>query len=197
MFLSYDYDAAVKIAGIAKLHDNMNITNGAINMKPGDFYLFLGHTQAPTSSVRTFSADTSHPFFCGTWAIAHNGVLTNDVRLKKTLKANAIYNEVDSSVIPALISQESDKNIDEIAAICTSLSKLEGTFGLWIYNKLSHNTYLARSGSTMYANFLTNSFSSLPVKDFVALEEGILYLMTNEGLTAVGSFSNNSPFFVL
>ena len=175
----------------------MNITNRTVKMKPREFYYYLGHTQAPTSSVRKFSPATSHPFTCGTWVVAHNGVLTNDVRLKKTLKSGTPYSDVDSSVIPALFSQESDKNVSEVEAICKSLSRLEGTFGLWIYNKLSNNVYLARSGSTIYANFLTNTFSSLPIKDFVPLEEGILYLMTNEGLTAVDKFDNNSPFFIL
>ena len=197
IFLSFAYDATIHIEGIAELHKNMNITNKTVNMKPKEFYYYLGHTQAPTSSVRKFDTKTSHPFTCGTWVVAHNGVLTNDIRLKKTLKPGIEYNDVDSSVIPALISQETDKNLDEIKAICNSLSKLEGTFGLWIYNKLSNNVYLARSGSTLYANFLTNTFSSLPIKGFTALEEGVLYLMTKEGLTAVGAFNNNSPFFIL
>ena len=100
----------------------MNITNRTVKMKPREFYYYLGHTQAPTSSVRKFSPATSHPFTCGTWVVAHNGVLTNDVRLKKTLKSGTPYSDVDSSVIPALFSQESDKNVSEVEAICKSLS---------------------------------------------------------------------------
>jgi glucosamine 6-phosphate synthetase-like amidotransferase/phosphosugar isomerase protein len=195
--LSFDYDARMYIEGIADLHDEMKVTDSRIDLKPRDFYCYLGHTQAPTSSVRDFQPETSHPFVCGTWVIAHNGVLTNDKALKKTLKKGIMYNEVDSSVIPALLSQETDTNQDEVSALCNVLSKLEGTFGLWIYNKLSNNVYLARSGSTIYADFLTNSFSSLPYKKFKSLDEGVLYLMTKEGLTSVGGFQNNSPFFVL
>ena len=42
-----------------------------------DYDIFLGHTQAPTSSERDFSPQTSHPFECGNWIVAHNGVLSN------------------------------------------------------------------------------------------------------------------------
>ena len=197
LFLSYSYDACVHIKGKAMLHENMDITNHSVRMKPKDFYYFLGHTQAPTSSIRMFTTETSHPFTCGTWVVAHNGVLTNDKKLKKKIKDPNTYNEVDSSVIPALLSYGADTNQDEVSNICNVLSDLEGTFGLWIYNKVTHNVYLARSGSTLYANFLTNSFASMPRNGFITLEEGTLYLMTKEGLTSVGLFSNNSPFFTL
>jgi glucosamine 6-phosphate synthetase-like amidotransferase/phosphosugar isomerase protein len=197
LFLSFDYDACIKESGTTTLNPNMAITNDSITMRPNDFYFFLGHTQAPTSSVRTFNEETSHPFICGPWVVAHNGVLTNDKELKKTVKNRNHYNDVDSSVIPALLNQGSDNNIEEVTNICAVLSQLEGTFGLWIYNKLSNNVYLARSGSTLHANFLTNSFSTMPINNYVPLEEGLLYLQTNEGLTSVGRFQNNSPFFVL
>jgi glutamine phosphoribosylpyrophosphate amidotransferase len=197
LFLSFDYDARMYIEGIAELHDDMQVTDSKIDLKPKDFYYYLGHTQAPTSSVREFQPETSHPFVCGTWVVAHNGVLTNDIALKKTLRKGIFYNEVDSSVIPALLSQATDDGLTEVSALCDILSKLEGTFGLWIYNKLSNNVYLARSGSTVYADFLTNAFSSLPYKKFKPLDEGVLYLMTQEGLTSIGGFSSNSPFFVL
>jgi glutamine phosphoribosylpyrophosphate amidotransferase len=197
LFLSFDYDACMHIEGVANLHENMDITNHDVCMKPKDFYYFLGHTQAPTSSVREFDTSTSHPFTCGTWVVAHNGVLTNDAKLKKRIKDPRWYNEVDSSVIPALLSVGTDENQDEVSNICKVLSELRGTFGLWIYNKLSNNVYLARSGSTLYANFLTNSFASMPRSKYSTLDEGTLYLMTREGLTSVGAFDNNSPFFVL
>jgi len=72
---------------------------------------------------------------------------------------------------------------------------LKGTFGLWIFDQKGTNIYLARSGSTLFADFITNDFSSLEEDNFVELEEGTLYLLTKEGLTAVGEFKPNSPFF--
>lgn len=162
-----------------------------------DFKLFLGHTQAPTSSAREFDSQTSHPFTWGDWIVAHNGVLTNHDSIKKLIKDPISYNIVDTSVIPAYLHQIFAENTSEIHTISEVLSKLKGTFGLWIFNKRTGNTYLARAGSTLYSNFLTNDFSSLPEKDFQPLEEGIIYLLTVEGLTSVGFFSVNSPFFII
>jgi glucosamine 6-phosphate synthetase-like amidotransferase/phosphosugar isomerase protein len=197
LFLSYSYDAAVKVEGTVELSKNMTINNREVQMKPSEFYYFMGHTQAPTSSKRIFDELTSHPFYCGQWVVAHNGVLTNDNKLKTKIKNKNSFNEVDSSVIPALLDQYSEEIENEVDAICKVLSKLEGTFGLWIYNKESHNVYIARSGSTLYANILDNTISSLPDDDLKLLEEGVLYLVTAEGLTSVGGFTNNSPFFIL
>jgi glutamine phosphoribosylpyrophosphate amidotransferase len=197
LYLSHSYDAAMRIGGTVDLSPVMLINNRDVQMRPSEFYFFLGHTQAPTSSKRIFEEPTSHPFTCGPWVVAHNGVLTNDVKLKTKIKDKLSYNEVDTSVIPALLQQYSEDDGNEVSVICEVLSKLEGTFGLWIYNKHTHNVYIARSGSTLYADLLNNTFSSLPEKDFVSLEEGVLYLITPEGLTSVGGFTNNSPFFIL
>ena len=76
-----------------------------------------------------------------------------------------------------------------------TLSLLEGTFGVWIYNQKNAHIYIARSGSTVYADFLNNEFSSLKEQNFVPLEEGLLYFLTPEGITSVGKFKTNSPFF--
>jgi len=64
-----------------------------------------------------------------------------------------------------------------------------------MYNQKSSSTYLARSGSTVYADFLNNAFSSIKHEDYVALEEGLIYLLTTEGITSVGKFQTNSPFY--
>lgn len=197
LFLSHDYDATMKVEGTIQLSKNMTINNNEIKMKPSDFYFYLGHTQAPTSSQRFFDEKTSHPFECGMWIVAHNGVLTNDIKIKSTIIEKSNYNEVDSSVIPALLNQISQEMDNEVQIICTVLSKLEGTFGVWIYNKQTHNAYIARSGSTLYANLITNDFSSLPDDSLAPLEEGVLYLSTLEGLTSVGGFIKNSPFFII
>ena len=107
LFLNYKYDAAVKTQGTITLSKNMIINNVDIQMKPSDFYYFMGHTQAPTSAQRDYDKATSHPFQCGDWIVAHNGVLTNDVKLKARIKNKNNYNTVDTSVIPALLDQYS------------------------------------------------------------------------------------------
>ena len=177
------------------INDSYEDDNMILTME--DFGLFLGHTQAPTSSVREFAANTSHPFTCGQWMVAHNGVLSNFEKLKNEISDPLAYNDVDTSIIPAYLNQVSQATDNEVDAIGEVLSKLKGTFGLWIFCKLTDNTYLARCGSTLYGNFITNDFSSLPRKGFKPLEEGTIYLLTVEGITAVGYFSTNSPFLAL
>jgi glucosamine 6-phosphate synthetase-like amidotransferase/phosphosugar isomerase protein len=186
-----------KADGVVSFHKNDKVLYDDIVLPFSDMELYLGHTQAPTSSKRDFDTETSHPFKCGYWFVAHNGVLTNYEQLTKKIKDRKKYNEVDSSIIPALLDLYSQKSENEVDIISKTLSLLEGTFGVWIYSVASGNAYIARSGSTIYANLLTNDFSSLPEKGFVELEQGIIYLMTDEGLTTVGSFTPNSPFFII
>ena len=197
LFMAKKIHAIIKAPGIAKLNKGLQFEYGKNKRRSfADFDYYLGHTQAPTSKKRTFTHATSHPFSCDGWVVAHNGVISNHLALKKLIKSSKTYNEVDTSVIPALIAQTHQSIKNEIKSICMALEKLEGTFGLWIFNEKSHNTYLARSGSTVFADFITNDFSSTKIKGFTALDEGYLYLLTSEGVTSVGSFRPNSPFFV-
>ena len=110
---------------------------------------------------------------------------------------DTLYNVVDTSLIPALLYTFSDEGCDEIESIVEALSFIEGTYGLWIHNKLSCNTYIARCGSTLYSNLLTNDFSSVETKGMQSLTEGALYLLTAEGVTEVGGFDTNSPFLII
>jgi len=185
----------LKSPGTANLSNRLVIEYGKKKKSITDFNYFLGHTQAPTSAQRKFSPSTSHPFQYKEWIIAHNGVITNDKQLKLLLTDKKSYNVVDSSVIAPLIAKYFKETGDEITAIVKTLSSLQGTFGVWIYNQKSTNIYLARCGSTLYADFLNNEFSSLKEDGFVPLEEGFVYLLTKEGITSVGRFKPNSPFF--
>jgi len=165
------------------------------NEEEVDFQMYLGHTQAPTSAKRDYSLNTSHPFEYGDWIVAHNGVLTNFDEIKNEFDPKW-KNPVDSSVIPLLFSslKKYSKNYEEQDVICSALSLLEGTFGLWIVNKRSAKSYIARCGSTLFADIYSNTFSSVKFPESEPLEEGTLYHVTPEGLTTVGTFDFNSPF---
>lgn len=187
--------AILKTPGVTQLNNKLIIEYGKKKKYINDFNYYLGHTQAPTSSQRKFTPATSHPFKYKDWLIAHNGVLTNDKQLKALIPDKKAFNVVDSSVIPVLLHINEKSIKDEVAGIVRTLSQLKGTFGLWMYNQKSGNIYIARSGSTLYADFINNEFSSLPEPEYVALEEGLVYLLTQEGITSVGKFTSNSPFF--
>lgn len=178
---------------------------------PKEYQWFLGHTQAPTSSQREFTPRTSHPFEDIYYIVAHNGVLENAEQIEKDILI-AHMNPVDSSVIPAMLSTiiEFDEDImqnesvddttktSELMAMEKTCNTLKGTFGCWFYSKLTGCMYLARSGSTLFANIYTGDFSSIRVPGICdqELSEGVIYCITTEGLAECGHFKSNSPFFL-
>jgi len=159
--------------------------------------MYLGHNQAPTSSVRDFDKSTSHPFVADNWVVAHNGVLTNHKELNKK---HCVWNKnpVDTSVIPNLLHAFEQKRPDahEERIICDVLSLLEGTFALWVFNDKTGNVHIARQGSTLFANTNTGAFCSIESKGWIEVPEGKLYRVTN-GFELVGEFESTSPFFTL
>ena len=58
-----------------------------------EYNKFVGHTQAPTGSVRQYNDRTTHPFEHGDWIVAHNGVLENDQQLRKEYKTKLDQNQ--------------------------------------------------------------------------------------------------------
>jgi glucosamine 6-phosphate synthetase-like amidotransferase/phosphosugar isomerase protein len=165
---------------------------------PNNTRYFLGHNQAPTSSQRNYNKTTSHPFQYEHWVVAHNGVITNVDKLNK------VYtpfndNPVDSAVIPALLwyFTENFKNLSEITVIQSVLDLIEGTFAVWIYNAKSGKIYLARQGSTLFANPETGDFCSIPSKDWKELDEGVIYQICSKNIAAKTTFKNTTPFLTL
>ena len=161
----------------------------------------LGHTQAPTSRIREFTCETSHPFSAGDWVIAHNGVLSNDREIIAKFDLHET-SDVDSSVIPALIDYYEIIGPDrdhEIEAIVDGLSELEGTFAVWMVNRKSKNVYFARNGSTLFIHKNKKEFSSKMTKGFKSIPEGVIfkYDKTNEQFEANALFEYDSPFLIL
>ena len=176
-----------------------------------DYELFLGHTQAATGIERKYSPYTTHPFPSLHYHVAHNGVLENTETLINEY-IGPHDNPVDSSIIPILIAYllefeieiedeecyHAEAKLPELRAIEDVCGMLKGTFGCWIYSKLTGDTYLVRSGSTLFGNVTTGSFSSIVVDDVVdeELDQGVVYCVTSEGLTKCGEFETNSQFFL-
>jgi len=158
------------------------------------YYYMLGHTQAPTSSQREFSKATSHPFVFDNWVVAHNGVLSNfEYLMQKYLPEH--HNPVDSSIIPALLTELN--NGSESETICEVMELLEGTYSLWIYNIESKNIYIARCGSTLYVDRLRCEFSSFQADGMVEFPDNSLSILTKEGITNIKGFDGNSPFLII
>jgi hypothetical protein len=107
-------------------------------------------------------------------------------------------NPVDSSIIPFMLFKlESITGAGEVDLLVTVLSQLKGTFGLWIHNVRTGNSFLAKCGVTLFGDIYENTFSSVHSNGLDQLEDGILYQITREGLTTVAEFDCDNPFFTL
>jgi len=157
---------------------------------------FLGHTQAPTSSQRDYKAETSHPFDHGNFVVAHNGVLENHMELAKEHRIDPSIIKVDSQIIPMLLD---DLYVgSDVLAIKEACNQLRGIYACWIFCKETKLTYLIRSGCTLYTDKARTSFSSIKFGNVEhELDDGVIYCFTPEGLTQVGEFKSDNPFFVL
>jgi glucosamine--fructose-6-phosphate aminotransferase (isomerizing) len=163
-----------------------------------DYY--IGHVQAPTSAARKWSYETSHPFESLSWAVIHNGVLTNDADLKSKYVSWDV-NEVDTSVIPSLLQHFTEECVGECSAPVTIkkvLNLLEGTFALGIIDTDSNDVYIARQGSVLHYND-NGDVSTLGGEGFTLLPEGVIMMLSNnyKTWTAVETFKTKSPFLFL
>lgn len=162
-----------------------------------DYY--IGHVQAPTSAKRTWSYETSHPFESTSWAVVHNGVLTNwqEIRAKHI---DWDVNPVDTFIIPNLLqyyTEECDGECPAHEIIKKVLGQLEGTFAVCIIDTDCNDVYIARQGSVLHYND-KGEFSTLPGEGFKMLPEGTI-LMLNEfnSWDVVDHFEVTSPFLFI
>lgn len=152
--------------------------------------LFVGHVQAPTSDVREWNSDTSHPFETKDWLVIHNGVLTNHKELDSTVK-------VDTQCIVNLLQDTSDQTSEAegncIKVVC---DKLKGTFALFIINKKTHNMYILRQGSLLHYNN-NGDVSSLRYEGMTLLQEGNIMKYHQGQWSKHATFTSHSPFLFL
>lgn len=162
-----------------------------------DYY--IGHVQAPTSSKRTWSYATSHPFESLSWSVVHNGVLTNHKQIRED-HVNWDVNPVDTAVIPNLLQHFTEKCNGECPTydiIKQVLNILEGTFALCIIDTDCNDVFLARQGSILHYND-NGDFSTLGGEGFKVVPEGaILMLKDYKTWEVVSNFEVKSPFLFL
>jgi len=182
---------------IGKFNGNINFDKVSYG---NDFSYVTGHVQAPTSSTREWSYDTSHPFETLSWLVSHNGVLTNEEELRDHYVPHVV-NPVDTALIVELLQYftESEKGKpDPVKSITKTLNVLQGTFALSIIDTDTSEIYLARSGSVLHYDRLGN-FSTNPGIGYTELPEGDIMRLNKKTKrwNKVGTFEVNSPFIFL
>lgn len=162
-----------------------------------DYY--IGHVQAPTSANRKWHYETSHPFESLSWAVVHNGVITNWEELRSK-HVDWDVNPVDTAVIPNLLQHFTELCRGECSGheiIKQVLEQLEGTFALCIVDTDCNDVYIARQGSILHYNDYGDC-STLPGEGYKELPEGdIMMLKDHKKWVKVNQFKVKSPFLFI
>lgn len=159
---------------------------------------FCGHVQAPTSAMRDWAYETSHPFETLSWMVFHNGVLSNEEAIRNRFLSH-IENPVDSSLIVNLIQHfmEMDKNkgTNPVKYIRQALEECQGSFAVSVVDCDTNELYIARVGSILHYND-KGCYSTLPGKGYKELKEGEIRRLNKKTLrfNKVGEFKHASPF---
>jgi glutamine phosphoribosylpyrophosphate amidotransferase len=167
-------NTTISIGRFSGLFDTDTIDNTQIDY-------FVGHVQAPTSDIREWSAETSHPFETSNWLVFHNGVLTNHKELDSTVK-------VDTQCIVNLLEEYND--------IQSVVNKLKGTFALFIINKKTLERFILRQGSLLHYND-QGDVSSLFIDGMKIIPEGVIMKYSNDSWSEYNKFNTKSPFIFL
>jgi glucosamine 6-phosphate synthetase-like amidotransferase/phosphosugar isomerase protein len=164
-----------------------------------DTNYYLGHVQAPTSSVRAWNYDTSHPFETMSWLVSHNGVLTNHKKLNKIYN---FYTSVDTDTIVNLLEhftvaqhKKGKTFINTKKIVKDTLECLSGTFALSIVCCDTNEVFIARSGSILHYNN-SGDYSTLNGEGLKELPEGVVMKlnMKTHRWNKLCSFKHDSPF---
>jgi len=109
-------------------------------------HMALGHTRymyTSTPRKRALLQPFVVEYLIGRLAVAHNGVLTNGGRIKRSLEQCGLSfaTESDSEVISALIAYKTTREGDVLKGVIEAVKMLEGAFSLVIMS--SQNTMFA------------------------------------------------------
>ena len=138
--------------------------------------------------------NTSHPFESMSWLVSHNGVLTNDKKLRRK-HTRFLENPVDTAVIVELLEKFSQVNKKSVNTIKQVLSMLEGSYALSMMHCNTNDIYIARVGSLLHYNNKGN-YSTMPGSGYKLLPEGIIMKLNKKTKrwNKAGTFESKSPF---
>ena len=123
-------------------------------------------------------------------AVVHNGIIENHKELRAIQKEqNFVFSsETDTEVIVHQIDWHMQQGQDLLSAVTSTVSELDGAYGLGVVSKLQPNELIAaRSGSPLLIglgdgeNFIASDMSALiPVaKQYIVLEDGDIAKITS------------------
>ncbi|MFQ3787478.1 glutamine--fructose-6-phosphate transaminase (isomerizing) [Halomonas sp. A29] len=143
------------------------------------------------------SQDNAHPHVSGRIAVVHNGIIENHQALKAELAADGytFTSQTDTEVVAHLIERELRAHGDLLAAVETTVARLEGAYALGVIDADRPDRVVgARHGSPLVVGigehgcYLgSDPLALLTVTDrFVYLEDGDLVEATRAGCVVHG-----------
>ncbi|MDZ4198128.1 MAG: glutamine--fructose-6-phosphate aminotransferase, partial [Kiritimatiellia bacterium] len=150
--------------------------------------LGIGHTRWATHGPPTEANAHPHLSRNGRFAIAHNGIIDNYLRLREKLSARGytFRSETDSEVIAHLIEEAYDGDLR--AAVANALEKLEGTYGIVVISPLHPGQIVAaRRGSPLAVGVCRDeTLIASDVSAIVNHTDQVIFLDDGDLLTATG-----------
>ena len=166
----------------------------------GNPSVIMGHTRMTTQGSEKNNIN-NHPFYSEKlgFALAHNGVLYNDVTLRKTDKIPVPKIETDSYIAVQLIEKKNTLNFETIKYMA---EKVEGSFCFTILNK-NNELFIVKGDNPMciahfkgfyiYASteaILTKALKKLGLKNYkeIKITDGEILKFSTNGKITKGEF---------
>lgn len=176
---------------------------------PEDANIIMGHTRMTTQGSEAFNYN-NHPFF-GTangvnFALAHNGVLYNDMTLRKTESLPKTHIQTDSYVAVQLIEKENILNLESLKNMA---EKTEGSFCYTVLSDRNELYFVKGSnpialykfdGFYLYASteeILKNALQKLNLSKYsrVNINCGDILKFDSNGAVEIGHFDFRDDFY--
>ena len=151
----------------------------------------IGHTRWATHGRPTEENAHPHRDASGEFAVIHNGIIENYMQLRQELQDQGVeFNtETDTEVIPHLVAQYFDGNLEEAAR--KTIQRLQGVFGMCVISRRDPNKIIAaRQGPPVVIGLGDGEYfvaSDVPAilshtRDVIFLHDGDMAVITPEGV---------------
>ena len=177
-----------------------------------DVSVVMGHTRMATQGSEKLNFN-NHPFTgragSSSFALAHNGVLTNDKLLRKEKSLPESYIQTDSYIAVQLLEQAGTLDFNTLkdmaealigSFVITILDELDNVYfvrgnnPLAIYNFHTHGFYLYASTSDILDRTMKKLGMSRAIKTSVGTSTGDIIRISTYGDIERSEFSTYSPF---
>ncbi|MCC8097707.1 MAG: glucosamine 6-phosphate synthetase, partial [Eubacterium sp.] len=166
----------------------------------GNPTVIMGHTRLSTQGSEKINCN-NHPFLSKNkdFALAHNGILYNDVTLRRTEKLPETKIQTDSYIAVQLIDKKNTLSFDSLKFMA---EKVEGSFCFTVLDK-NNSIYIVKGDNPMAiahfkgfyiyastADILIKTLNKLNLKGFtsVSINEGDILKFTSDGKITKDTF---------